>query len=41
MLGSLKTNHLTNEGQKLGMMYFRVAIVLFGAQLLMGLIAAI
>jgi nitric oxide reductase subunit B len=41
MLTSIKTNHLTNNGQKLGMMYFRVAIVLFGAQLLMGLIAAI
>jgi nitric oxide reductase subunit B len=41
MLTSIKTNHLTNDGQKLGMMYFRVAIVLFGAQLLMGLIAAI
>jgi len=41
MLASIKTNHLTNEGQKLGMMYFRVAIILFGAQLLMGLIAAI
>jgi nitric oxide reductase subunit B len=40
MLTSIKTNHLTNEGQKLGMMYFRVAIILFGAQLLMGLIAA-
>ncbi len=41
MLTSIKTNHLTSSGQKLGMMYFRVAIVLFGAQLLMGLIAAI
>jgi nitric oxide reductase subunit B len=41
MLTSIKTNHLTNDGQKLGMMYFRVAIILFGAQLLMGLIAAI
>ena len=40
MLASIKTNSLTNEGQKLGMMYFRVAIILFGAQLLMGLIAA-
>jgi len=40
MLASIKTNHLTNDGQKLGMMYFRVAIILFGAQLLMGLIAA-
>ncbi len=41
MLTSIKTNSLTNEGQKLGMMYIRVAIILFGAQLLMGLIAAI
>jgi nitric oxide reductase subunit B len=41
MLTSIKTHSLTNEGQKLGMMYFRVAIILFGAQLLMGLIAAI
>jgi nitric oxide reductase subunit B len=40
MLTSIKTNSLTTEGQKLGMMYFRVAIILFGAQLLMGLIAA-
>ena len=40
MLASIKGNHLTG-GQQLGMMYFRVAIVLFGAQLLMGLIAAI
>ena len=41
MLTSIKSNHLTSSGQRLGMMYFRVAIVLFGAQLLMGLIAAI
>jgi nitric oxide reductase subunit B len=41
MLTSIKTHNLTSEGQKLGMMYFRVAIILFGAQLLMGLIAAI
>jgi nitric oxide reductase subunit B len=41
MLTSIKTHSLTSEGQKLGMMYFRVAIILFGAQLLMGLIAAI
>jgi len=40
MLNSIKTNSLTNEGQKLGMMYMRVAIILFGAQLVMGLIAA-
>ncbi|OQX73486.1 MAG: nitric-oxide reductase [Campylobacteraceae bacterium 4484_4] len=40
MLGSLKATGLS-ESQKLGIMYFRVAIVLFGAQLLMGLIAAI
>jgi len=41
MLTSIKTNSLTNEGQKLGMMYMRVALILFGAQLVMGLIAAI
>ena len=41
MLTSIKTNSFTTESQKLGMMYFRVAIILFGAQLLMGLIAAI
>ncbi len=41
MLTSIKEHSLTNEGQKLGMMYFRVAIVLFGAQLLTGLIAGI
>jgi nitric oxide reductase subunit B len=41
MLTSINEHSLTNEGQKLGMMYFRVAIVLFGAQLLTGLIAAI
>lgn len=40
MLASIKTHKLQSEGQKLGMMYFRVAIILFGAQLLMGLIAA-
>ncbi len=41
MLTSIKTNSFTNEGQRLGMMYYRVAVILFGAQLLMGLIAAI
>lgn len=41
MLSSIKSNHLYSESKKLGMMYFRVAIVLFGAQLLMGLIAAV
>jgi len=40
MLINIKSNHLTNSGQKIGLMYFRVAIILFGAQLLMGLIAA-
>ena len=40
MLTSIKTNELQFESQKIGMMYFRVAIILFGAQLLMGLIAA-
>ncbi len=41
MLNSIKTNSLQYESQKIGLMYFRVAIILFGAQLLMGLIAAI
>jgi nitric oxide reductase subunit B len=41
MLASIKTHELKYESQKLGMMYFRVAIILFGAQLLMGLIAAL
>ena len=42
MLTSIKKNSFENsESKKLAMMYFRVAIVLFGAQLLMGLIAAI
>ncbi len=41
MLSSIKVNQLTGESKKLGMMYFRVAIVLFGAQLLMGLIAGL
>ncbi len=41
MLTSIKTNKLQFESQKVGMMYFRVAVILFGAQLLMGLIAAI
>ncbi len=33
-------NNLQYESQKLGVMYFTVAAILFGAQLLMGLIAA-
>ncbi len=41
MLASIKNNKLPYESQKLGMMYFRVALILFGAQLLMGLITAI
>jgi len=42
MLTSIKTNHFEgNESKQLAMMYFRVAMVLFGAQLLMGLIAGI
>ena len=41
MLTSIKNNHLKYESQKLALMYFRVALILFGAQLLMGLIAAI
>jgi nitric oxide reductase subunit B len=34
-------NNLKYEGQKLATLYFTVAMVLFGAQLLMGLIAAV
>ncbi len=41
MLSSIKTNELNSPTKQLAMMYFRVALVLFGAQLLMGLIAAI
>ena len=42
MLTSIKTNHFEgNASKELAMMYFRVAVILFGAQLLMGLIAAI
>ena len=41
MVSSIKTNHFQYESQKLAMMYYRVAVVLLGAQLLMGLIAAI
>ncbi len=41
MLASIKSNQFQYESKKLAMNYFRVAIVLFGAQLLMGLIAAI
>jgi nitric oxide reductase subunit B len=42
MLTSINTNEFAgSESKKLAMMYFRVAIILFGAQLLMGLIAAI
>ncbi len=41
MLINMKSNHLANAGQKIGLMYMRVAIILFGAQLLMGIIAAI
>ena len=42
MLTSIKTNSFAGDkGKELGMMYFRVAIILFGAQLLMGIIAAI
>jgi len=42
MLTSIKTNSFEgNKSRELAMMYFRVAIILFGAQLLMGLIAAI
>ncbi len=38
---SKKSTTLPYESQKLAMMYFRVAIILFGAQLIMGLITAI
>jgi len=42
MLTSIKTNEFAGDKSKeLGMMYFRVAVILFGAQLLFGLIAAI
>ena len=42
MLNSIKVNQFEGSKSKhIAMMYFRVAIVLFGAQLLMGLIAAI
>jgi len=42
MLNSIKTNPFASSPSKhLAMMYFRVAIVLFGAQLLMGLIAGL
>ena len=41
MLTSIKTNQFGgNKSKELGMMYFRVAIILFGAQLLFGLVAA-
>ena len=40
MLTSIKTNELNCKSKELGMMYFRVALILFGAQLVMGLIAA-
>ncbi len=41
MVNSIKTHELKYKSQELAMMYYRVAIVLLGAQLLMGLIAAI
>ncbi len=42
MLTSITKNSFEgNQSKTLGMMYFRVAIILFGAQLLMGLIAAV
>ena len=41
MLTSIKTNSFAgSKSKELGMMYFRVAIILFGAQLLFGLVAA-
>jgi len=42
MLTSIKTNNFEgSKSKELAMMYFRVAIILFGAQLLFGLVAAI
>ncbi len=41
MVDSIKKNVFKYESEKLAMMYYRVAIVLLGAQLLMGLIIAI
>ncbi len=41
MVDSIKTNEFKYESQKLAMMYYRVAIILLGAQLVMGLITAI
>ncbi len=41
MLSSIKNSAAVSPSKQLAMMYFRVAIVLFGAQLLMGLIAGL
>ncbi len=41
MVGSIKKNEFKYESEKLAMMYYRVAIILLGAQLLMGMIIAI
>ena len=42
MLTSIKTNNFAGDKSKeLATMYFRVAIILFGAQLLFGLVAAL
>ena len=41
MLNSMKNSAAVSPSKQLAMMYFRVAIVLFGAQLLMGLIAGL
>ena len=41
MLNSMKNSATISPSKQLAMMYFRVAIVLFGAQLLMGLIAGL
>ena len=42
MLTSIKTNAFSGDKSKeLAMMYFRVAVILFGAQLLFGLVAAL
>ncbi|HEX5679483.1 MAG TPA: hypothetical protein VFX82_01545, partial [Desulfobacterales bacterium] len=39
-IGKLDTSNL-NGGQKLGLKYFSVAVVLFGAQVLFGLLAGL
>ncbi len=41
MVNSIKTHELKYKSQELAMMYYRVSIILLGAQLLMGMIIAI